>query len=1102
MDAPSDQMHNASDNYEFWEKASIELDIAIDEQDETKCDEIVKCSHDDLSWVLDADNRKDFWDKADKLLKQIDVKLADDAGSDTKVEIVESDENSPKNFWAFFFLAKKIRAYLQITNNDKQLKKLDWVVDILIKKASAAISEDDLFQYLLLMIELAACTIGEQSLGFSEKAREIVNDKQANFLDRWKVHAYKALIYYNQGLAKAHMVLYHDALEDYNKSLEEYTEAKNESQDKKIKDHLIWRMYVYYPTLLQKAETLIKMQFSYNALTTLEEIGNHSDVLLPSPFIMARKEFLKAICYLEIEDRDRFNEHFRKEINQLNKNGRLYFEQSSGPKSPFLAEINPQKPSNDQHPPWLLASSYNSLVLDGAREELRQKVNGILNNNGKIPNNLSNLDIFRFIETYMDQCKDNRFDRLTLQETILSYIEILLGLLGNELENSLDTPGPVTKTINTLLDILDKSGFVDEVSNPDRKPLIRRDCIEKARQVFGDITDTILKAWFQEKELYALPEHLRGHFESEKVLIEALIGNPVGKSYEKKCLRVRHKLLSVIITNSYQASALEQLEHNLVCICDNDNINEKRTKCLKHVLDVIGLDSALDNEGILQFADYDEILARESRHFKKHMTGRSIQPLPLQASQHKVLRESNYSVNYVGLRRWNSYTPELSFSVGGGHFVFLSNDSGRDKGKILAGIAIDPGFDFIRNFFRQGFTLTDIDIVLLTHGHPDHIRDFPAIVELLLENRKRGTSGELDKKRIYSVMSLGCYQRLREYIAKDPFKLLFYDTFIVDIDKNHQPMDLSHKKIIKFSYNNKNENKPIEIITPNDNPKVSIKLDIDFFKSFHDDHSESDSYGYIITFSDNDVRDNRVSVGFTGDSKWFPEYSKKFQECDIICSHIGSIVEPNMRGRQLRNYSSIGKAERLIRTKNHPYLFGEILFLQDWKEIFSKKKKTIVLISEFGEEMKGQIRSDLTKRLNRPRGKNGCWSDLGPRVVSCNWLKNFTSIIGPKDCRQLAECKKGAENVFTIPVDVGLRISVPLEINKRNSDDFPGNVHCVLCDQFVPPERIDYEVYSHEEAIFYVCRTCRRSVSIDVRHAIYQQYHEKGREIEKDETSQ
>ena len=69
------------------------------------------------------------------------------------------------------------------------------------------------------------------------------------------------------------------------------------------------------------------------------------------------------------------------------------------------------------------------------------------------------------------------------------------------------------------------------------------------------------------------------------------------------------------------------------------------------------------------------------------------------------------------LRKWNSYTPilpsEKGDNKGGGYFLY-------HRGK---GIVIDPGFNFIENFYQEGFKVADIDAVLITHAHNDHTVD-------------------------------------------------------------------------------------------------------------------------------------------------------------------------------------------------------------------------------------------------------------------------------------------------------------------------------------------------------------------------------------------
>ncbi|GAG92357.1 unnamed protein product [marine sediment metagenome] len=99
------------------------------------------------------------------------------------------------------------------------------------------------------------------------------------------------------------------------------------------------------------------------------------------------------------------------------------------------------------------------------------------------------------------------------------------------------------------------------------------------------------------------------------------------------------------------------------------------------------------------------------------------------------------------------------------------------NGYVDMGIAIDPGFDFVRNLFHMGFSLYDIDIVLISHAHLDHIRDFESIVLLLNELKVR----EGKKRRIHMILTLGAYRRL-EHIVEDPTFRYFIEPYIIDIN--------------------------------------------------------------------------------------------------------------------------------------------------------------------------------------------------------------------------------------------------------------------------------------------------------------------------------
>jgi phosphoribosyl 1,2-cyclic phosphodiesterase len=77
------------------------------------------------------------------------------------------------------------------------------------------------------------------------------------------------------------------------------------------------------------------------------------------------------------------------------------------------------------------------------------------------------------------------------------------------------------------------------------------------------------------------------------------------------------------------------------------------------------------------------------------------------------------------LREFSSWTPLIreagSKSLGGGGYFVTAGDFG---------LAIDPGHGFIENFFRAGHSLHDIDAIVVTHLHADHIHDLDSLANL------------------------------------------------------------------------------------------------------------------------------------------------------------------------------------------------------------------------------------------------------------------------------------------------------------------------------------------------------------------------------------
>jgi hypothetical protein len=176
----------------------------------------------------------------------------------------------------------------------------------------------------------------------------------------------------------------------------------------------------------------------------------------------------------------------------------------------------------------------------------------------------------------------------------------------------------------------------------------------------------------------------------------------------------------------------------------------------------------------------EKVIDKNLDRFKTQVIGSSKQILPSNGSDINGI--------LTVLRRWNSFTPGLSSiaspSKGGGYFLYFKY--GKNKSK---GIIIDPGHDFLANLFSEGFTINDIDVILLSHAHPDHTDNFPKILSLFHEmNGRLKERGEkrkdYDKKHLKVILTPGVYDIFskRMNLSKKSLK----DVFVVDFNNIYE----------------------------------------------------------------------------------------------------------------------------------------------------------------------------------------------------------------------------------------------------------------------------------------------------------------------------
>jgi ribonuclease BN (tRNA processing enzyme) len=872
-----------------------------------------------------------------------------------------------------------------------------------------------------------------------------------------------------------------------------------------------------------------------------------------------RAHFLEATCWLDMGDRERArkaiteasrikgNDHtgrqyLRKEVQKslssvVPQNNHNLFERGKRRETLInLQHIDDLKNILGRRPALHtnaieLIFQYNLEVCRSRLQEkdliIDQKLIGILRHNI--------LGLKKFIE-FLSR---DRFMRQNLKELALDWLDVLknLKIKRKGIEQNPLMSNSWRNAVLKVLECLD-SGSKD---NPEEKPYKREGNIaneiwgesfkifdrfarERLFKILSDLNDNC-EGFFHSKQHdnsidrqcnYSNEKKFLEHlvkFEFNSLGLEEINGNvdfqdyntrekegtpiyPERESYGyRRAIRRGRLLLSYIeclgkgkdecTTNCFGhlRDTFTWLENE--CTSGNDLEAESIHVCLQHLRNAWSKRTDLNKE-TLRLDDYRQIIA-DSDFNTRLEPGRSEQPV------HFI--EKKKGVEFVALRRWNSYTPELSFSKGGGYFVFvpsngMDGDSERLGGTFcptLLGVVVDPGFDFIHNFFKQGFTLDDIDIVIITHADSDHINDFGGLADLLRERTSRmGKEG----KKIYTFMPLNAQRVLDRYITAQGYRHLYYDTILVDADGGlHKNKDRDWQIEMEFvgkEEENITYNRPLlrPLIKQNKMKggarlsKKDLHLTIRPVAASHDDHAgeRPGSFGYVLKFQGQGKNHVDATIGFTGDSQWFPEFATNFKNCDLVCSHMGSIF-----GDKEKDYKEqrVGQWEALIRKKNHPYLPGEILFIEQIRKLGNVPERIIVL-SEFGEEMKGLMRIDLCERLNRCLSKNpdGCWDRFAQERVEKRG-KNEENRCG------ICEEKLEEKTVSTIPADIGLRISV---FHKERPQ-----IHCVMCDRFGDPDNLEWVPYGSEEALFYVCGPCHRSKTQDVLTAKYKSIIEDGR---------
>lgn len=325
---------------------------------------------------------------------------------------------------------------------------------------------------------------------------------------------------------------------------------------------------------------------------------------------------------------------------------------------------------------------------------------------------------------------------------------------------------------------------------------------------------------------------------------------------------------------------------------------------------------------------YQRVLGTNNKSFLMQLVHPSSRPDSLQNS---------YCLTV--LRRWQSFTPALSTgaaddSRGGGYFVYRTDGDGH----VAQGLVVDPGFDFVENFLAQGFSIRDIDAVIMTHAHVDHTADFLRLVTLVVEyNKNRDKEPE---KKLLALMSPGCFERFERAISGS--WEYFSDVIVMDtgqaIDKGRPRSEWSDYLLQLTHF------------------RVSARF------ALHNDTTSHDSVGLVVSGID-ESKKARPLVAFTGDTMWWSSIGDQYADVPTVCANLGGIVPYGKRygGQTVKipgHLLQVTGVKEVVEEENHLYWPGFSMLTEKLNH-----QTRLVVVTELGEELKGGLRTDMVRQL-------------------------------------------------------------------------------------------------------------------------------------------
>lgn len=308
------------------------------------------------------------------------------------------------------------------------------------------------------------------------------------------------------------------------------------------------------------------------------------------------------------------------------------------------------------------------------------------------------------------------------------------------------------------------------------------------------------------------------------------------------------------------------------------------------------------------------------------------------------------------LRRWSSHRPTLPMpnasTRGGGYFVFHRG----------YGIVVDPGPGFIENFYEEGFSVADIDAIIVTHAHPDHLADLEGLLNLIhnvnsqvrfrIEKELRGEGGK-------EASAQAIIERLRG-TAKQVDLLLNFGAFIKCSNwlSLRQGLDVRDIQVMHAGdeYDLDTPSGPIQVFATR--------------AQHHEGIDRRYSLGCVVDLGN-------FRVGFTGDTAWDADGSiaEPFAELSpiVMVLHVGTVERDALQSSDLESADS--KSEEEVEIHFHHQHLG----LLGTAAMIRTARPQLAVLSEFPQELAG-LRQEIANGLSDTTGVKCLPGDVGLHV--------------------------------------------------------------------------------------------------------------------------